>query len=266
MRNTTVTTTTESRNIVTKAATILLKPTTSSNEISARHRVKRQCPASPCIPPRTSSKRRAYLEAPGDPNGSDNKSDMRVARANRSNNSSSIRHISFEMDGRRRIKSHTRRIENRSQLKNQKDLLWWNENELAEIMEREQHVFEVFSTCCASYVETVLRVWDVCSGTSASSRRSPSSRDALFLSANDVDKIATAPARGMEIDVVTSMFPDWRNDAVKSVINTQNSMARASRKVRVCAMKRRYRTFSKTSSLFARSIADGDAQVAVSLQ
>lgn len=167
--------------------------------------------------------------------------------------------VSFEMDSRRRIKTHTRTIQNRLDFEAEEvELLWWKSSELKAIMEREQDVFEVFSKCCSSYVETVLRVWDMCKDTD--SRQSE-----VVFSIEDIEKMASAPARGMENDVVISVVPGFRDDAIKSVINTQREMADANLKVRAFAMKRKYRNFSKAALLFAKTIADGDAQVAAAI-
>ena len=167
--------------------------------------------------------------------------------------------VSFEMDDRRRIKTHTRTIQNRQDFDTKElELLWWKASELKAIMQREQDVFEVFSKCCSSYVETVLRVWDICKDTDSKQT------DVIF-SIEDIEKMANAPARGMENDVVISVVPGFRDDAIKSVINTQRDMADANLKVRAFAMKRKYRNYSKAALLFAKTIADGDAQVAAAI-
>lgn len=167
--------------------------------------------------------------------------------------------VSFEMDDRRRIKTHTRTIQNRLDFETgEVALLWWKASELKAIMQREQDVFEVFSKCCSSYVETVLRVWDICKDTDSKQT------DVVF-SIEDIEKMANAPARGMENDVVISVAPGFRDDAIKSVIDTQRDMADANLKVRAFAMKRKYRNYSKASLLFAKTIADGDAQVAAAI-
>ena len=167
--------------------------------------------------------------------------------------------VSFELDNRRRIKTHTRTIQNRLDFEAEEvELLWWKSSELKAIMEREQDVFEVFSKCCSSYIETVLRVWDRCKDTD-------SKQSEVIFSFEDIEKISSAPARGMENDVVISVVPGFREDAIKSVLKTQRDMANANSKVRSFAMKRKYRTYSQASLLFAKTIADGDAQVAAAI-
>ncbi|CAB9513268.1 expressed unknown protein [Seminavis robusta] len=166
------------------------------------------------------------------------------------------RRVSFEMDEKKRVKTHVRRIPLAKSLSTQ-ETLWWSKEELAGIMEREQNVFEVFSKCCTSYVDTVLKLWDQCEN---SEHQQPKS-----LSGDEIEKLVNAPARGMENDVVITLLPGSRDRAIKSVIETQHAMAEAGYKVRTTTMRRRYRNLSRTASEFAKNIAEGDAQVAAAI-
>ena len=209
------------------------------------------CPRSPVQ--RTSSKRRL-----------DWQSESPSIRRDTKRSALTKRRVTFELDENRRVKTHTRRIQNRLDLEDEEiDLLWWDKRERREIMEREQDVFEVFSKCCTSYVDTVIRVWELCND--ASSLSGDKHSKAVVLSNDDLEKIAAGPARGMEHDVVLSMFPGCRDDAIKSVIDTQREMAKANYKIRASAMRRRYRSYSRAASIFARGVADGDAQVAAAI-
>ena len=78
-------------------------------------------------------------------------------------------------------------------------------------------------------------------------------------------KIADAPARGMESDVVSTHVTGCREKAINSVIETQRNMSRANEKIKANRMSRRYKHLSRASLLFARSIANGDAEVAAGL-
>lgn len=228
----------------------------STRSTSNRKHGKRRCPTSPVQ--RTSSKQR--LDIPVDALRIEEPSTTkREARRN----TTPTRQVAFELDEQCRIKTHVRRIHNRLELDDEDlALLYWDQNELDEIMEREQDVFEVFSKCCSSYVDSVIRVWDECNA-GANDKGSSSSK--VVSSANDIQKIASAPARGMENDVVISVVPGYRAFAIKSVIDTQRDMAEADHKIRASTVRRRYRSCSKAASMFARRIAHGDAQVAAAI-
>lgn len=159
----------------------------------------------------------------------------------------STRRVTFEVDEKNRVKRHVRKIK-----KNGEQGLWWSQDELEQIMEREQNVFEVFSKCCTSYVDSVLKLWDQCE-----TEQGPT--------AMEVEKLANAPARGMENDVVVSFVPGSRDKAVQSVMNTQRAMSRCTLDVRTSTMRRRYTKLSKTSAEFAKIIAEGDARVAAAI-
>lgn len=183
--------------------------------------------------------------------------------------------------------------------------LWWQTEELENIFRREQDTFEIFSKCCPNYKESVIRLWEKCkitsdnSSLSASSRNHNKNNDAAPVKMNDnsqsshgsqasckstgtstttttsstastsnrsdEEKIAGAPARGMENDVVVSIMPGCREEAIRCVIDTQRALARSSPKVRINTVRRRYSNISRAASLFAQNIAGGDAQVAAAL-
>lgn len=167
------------------------------------------------------------------------------------------RRVTFEVDESNRVKTHVRKIRKSYDINTKKGeqeaaRLWWSKDELEEIMEREQNVFEVFSKCCTSYVDTVMKVWEDCE-----SQEQPDF--------TEIEKIASAPARGMENDLVVNFVPGSRQKAIQSVMKTQRSMAKAGLDARASTMRRRYRNLSRAASEFAKSIADGDAQVAAAI-
>lgn len=197
---------------------------------------------------KTSSKRRMESTTSSQsPTGSPTRKVVRVGR----------RRVHFELDDKERIKRHVRSIENCKYF-NEKDVSvrWWSRDELSEILEREQNVFEVFSNCCASYVDGILRLWDQC-------KRSAEDENALL--SDDILKITNAAARGMESDVVMTHIPGSREKAIKCVIETQRNMSRANPRIRANTMSRRYKHLSRTATKFALSIANGDAIVAQNL-
>jgi hypothetical protein len=171
------------------------------------------------------------------------------------------RRVSFEVDENDKIKTHVRRVRRSQDISSSKkgtpsvDRLWWSKEELDEIMEREQNVFEVFSKCCTSYVDNVLKVWEQCEASDSQGKPTRS----------EMEKIANAPARGMENDVVVSFVPGSRQKAIESVIKTQRSMAKADQDARMSTMRRRYRHLSRAASQFAKNLAEGDAEVAAAI-
>ena len=198
---------------------------------------------------RTSSKRRLET-TPDSP-----QSNTRTRKARRA--PTDKRRVTFEVDDKNRVKTHVRRIRKCYDITTKKGeqeakRLWWSKTELDEIMEREQNVFEVFSKCCTSYVDTVLKLWE-----DSESKERPT--------ITEVEKIANAPARGMENDLVVNFVPGSRQKAIESVMKTQRSMAKANLDVRTSTMRRRYRHLSRAASEFAKNIADGDAQVAAAI-
>lgn len=177
----------------------------------------------------------------------------------------SKRSVCFEVDELNNVKEYTERTPIHLYLNDETiSELWWSKDELSDIMEREQNVFEVFSKCCSAYVDTVLRVWEQCNACESASDDS-ASQPPVVLAWSDVEKIANAPARGMENDVVIMMRPGFRKKAIRSVMETQRAMANASTRTRSNAMRRRYKNVSRAASMFAKSIADGDAQIATAL-
>jgi hypothetical protein len=168
------------------------------------------------------------------------------------------RKVTFALDEKKRVKAYVRRIPRHNE--GSQDGLWWTKDELEQIMEREQNVFEVFSKCCTSYVENVLKLWEQCEFL-------VDRNDAEFvgLSETEIEKIANAPARGMENDVVIALLPGSRDRAIKSVIESQRTLSNASLKTRTITMRRRYESLSRAAAIFAKNIADGDAQVAATI-
>jgi len=125
-----------------------------------------------------------------------------------------------------------------------------NDNEGAVVLnDNSQSSHESQTSCKSSGTSTT---------TTTSSSTSTSNR-------SDEEKIAGAPARGMENDVVVSVMPGCREEAIRCVIETQRALARSSTKVRTNTVRRRYSNISRAASLFAQSIAGGDAQVAAAL-
>lgn len=168
----------------------------------------------------------------------------------------SRRRVRFEQDNKKRVIRHVRKIENCKFFEEEDVALrWWSKDELNEILVREQGIFEVFSNCCGSYIDSILQLWDHCK----------TSHEGFVLSKDDIIKIADAPARGMESDVVSTHIHGYREKAIKSVIETQRNMSRANPKIRANTMSRRYNHLSRASAMFARRIADGDAEVAAAL-
>ena len=165
--------------------------------------------------------------------------------------------VTFEVDDNNRVRPHVRRIRkcldiNTPKGEQEAARLWWSKAELEGIMEREQNVFEVFSKCCTSYVDNVLKLWEDCEA-----HEQPTT--------DEVEKIANAPARGMENDLVVNFVPGSRQKAIQSVMKTQRSMAKAGFEARTTTMRRRYRHCSRAASEFAQKIANGDAQVAAAI-
>jgi len=213
-----------------------------------------ESPASSVESGRSASSRRKASTSKRGLDGSDNINGTRRRRRrkrssdkDKNDKDKSSRRVTFEVDEKNRVKTHVRKIR-----KNGEQALWWSQDELEQIMEREQNVFEVFSKCCTSYVDTVLKLWDHCE----------TNQDPTIM---DLEKLANAPARGMENDVVVSFVPGSRNKAVQSVMNTQRAMSKCTLDVRTSTMRRRYTKLSRTSAEFAKIIADGDARVAAAI-
>lgn len=157
------------------------------------------------------------------------------------------RSVRFEVDANNQLSTHVREIGcdfSDEELSN----LWYSETELADILNREQNVFEVFSNCCESYIDNVLNVWN---GDMSQEEE-----------AQEIAKIVKAPARGMEIDVVTTVGASNREKAIKCVLDTQRKMVGQDIEVKMNTMRRRYKVLSRTACKFAKSMADGDALIA----
>lgn len=188
-------------------------------------------------------------------------SSARRSRTHTAKRSAKLR-VGFEVDENDCVKTHVRRIRRSQDILAKRDedavnKLWWSKEELDEILEREQNVFEVFSKCCSTYVDNVLKLWEQCEAAKQTEGGRPSR--------TEMEKIANAPARGMENDVVVSYVAGSRQKAIQSVIKTQRSMAREEDDVRTTTMRRRYRHHSRAALEFAKNLANGDARVAAAI-
>ena len=123
--------------------------------------------------------------------------------------------------------------------------LWWSEDDLERIFERENKVYEKFSND-RKYKKCIRQIWGSCS----KAAKVPLGTDAIT-------HVSGAACRGLEVDILETAR-DRRSRVIKSVLDAQESLLDFDSGLRCTLLGARYKNLCRSSVRFARKLAEGD--------
>jgi len=162
--------------------------------------------------------------------------------------------VRFELDHKNRIKRRVSIIRTQASRSTDDRKLWWSDEELDRIYERESGVYEKFAAD-RSYQKKIRHLWSSCS--KASSASATTSPDAIA-------HIAGASSRGLEVDILETVR-ERRLRVIGSVLDAQVSLRDFDGSIRSNVLSARYRNLCRSAARFARKMAEGDAIVAANV-
>ena len=152
--------------------------------------------------------------------------------------------VRFELDHKNRIKRNVHYIRSQASRK-PASALWWSEEDLERIYERENRVYEKFSTD-RKYKKSIRQLWGSCSKAAK-----------VPLSAETITHVAGSPSRGLEVDILETVR-DRRVRVIKSVLDAQDTLLDFDPTLRSKVLGARYKNLCRSAVRFARKLAEGD--------
>lgn len=145
---------------------------------------------------------------------------------------------------------------------------WWSKKDLQMIREQVQEACHFYLTCRPEYKMAAFRMLDRCGAqkSGCSCELDPELSDGEFNEEDDLSTLVDGGARGIEKRLINAMnLPFYRHKrCVSAVLNTQKrtrtldqDILSAEQRVRLIALQ--YGLHSRYASVWARMIADGDA-------
>ncbi|CAB9513262.1 expressed unknown protein [Seminavis robusta] len=153
--------------------------------------------------------------------------------------------VRFELDHKNRIKRRVNYIRAQNSRTDSR-ALWWSEDDLDRIYQRENRVYDKFSND-RNYKRAVRKLWGNCS----KAANVPLGPDA-------VARVAGAPSRGLEVDILETVR-DRRARIIANVLDAQDTLQDFEPTIRAKVLGARYKNLCRAASRFARKMGEGDA-------
>jgi hypothetical protein len=166
------------------------------------------------------------------------RSSMKIQAANRS--------VRFELDHKHRIKRHVSFIRSQTSYRTDTRALWWSEEDLDRIYQRENRVYEKFSND-RRYKKAIRKLWGICSKAAS-----------VPPDAKIITHVAGAPSRGLEVDILETVR-DRRARIIGRVLDAQEALQEFDPVIRAKVLSARYKNQCKAATRFAQKMGEGDA-------
>lgn len=160
--------------------------------------------------------------------------------------------VRFELDHKNRIKRRVSVIRKQN-ARTHDSALWWSQEELDRIYERENKVYEKWADN-RSYKRKIQKLWGSCSKANSGNKLSPEA----------IAHVAGSPSRGLEVDIL-EVVRDRRARVIGSLLDAQETLRDLKPDVRTKVLSARYRNLCKAASRFARKMGEGDEMEAANI-
>ena len=160
--------------------------------------------------------------------------------------------VRFEVDHRNRIKRRVSVIRKQNS-RTHDSALWWSQEELDRIYERENKVYEKFADN-KSYKRKIQKLWGSCSKASSENTLTPEA----------IAHVAGSPSRGLEVDILETVR-DRRARVIGSLLDAQETLRDMDPQIRTKVLSARYKNLCKAATRFARKMGEGDEMEAANI-
>ncbi|CAB9507817.1 expressed unknown protein [Seminavis robusta] len=137
--------------------------------------------------------------------------------------------------------------------------IWWTNEESRAHMERQTSLLKLYANTCADLVDSVLLVWVNCAEEVMDDGNFCMTKEQR---AQVAERVAESPVRGFEKELATDLITEQRIKTIGGILELQQLcyLNNVTPEERVDALAAASREFSKTATLFAKTLAQADAK------